>query len=250
MQKLIELLQGFGSPTVALVGDFMLDRYVYGDAERVSPEAPVPILRCVRSESRNGGAGNVAAAITALGGKVVCLGVAGRDANGDELIKILSDCGAQTQTMIRLPGRPTIVKTRFVGLAQHRHAQQMLRVDEESATPMPREIHATLRAALKGLLPQCQVMVIEDYNKGVLDETLTVQLIDDAVKAGLAVVVDPGRGIGDYRRYRGCTILKPNRYEAELASGVKIVDDATLARAARVIIDSADAQGVVITLDK
>jgi D-beta-D-heptose 7-phosphate kinase/D-beta-D-heptose 1-phosphate adenosyltransferase len=250
MQRLIELLQGFGSPTVALVGDFMLDRYVYGDAERVSPEAPVPILRCIRSESRNGGAGNVAAAITALGGKAICFGVAGQDANGDELIKLLSNCGAATHAMIRLAGRPTIVKTRYVGLAQHRHAQQMLRVDEESGAPMPREIHATMRAALKGILPRCQVLLIEDYNKGVLDETLTAGLISDAVKAGLAVVVDPGRGIGDYRRYRGCTILKPNRYEAESASGVKIVDDASLARAARQIIDCADAQGVVITLDK
>jgi D-beta-D-heptose 7-phosphate kinase/D-beta-D-heptose 1-phosphate adenosyltransferase len=250
MQKLIELLQGFGSPTVALVGDFMLDRYVYGDAERVSPEAPVPILRCIRSESRTGGAGNVAAAITALGGKVVCLGVAGQDANGDELIKLLSACGAKTHAMIRLADRPTIVKTRFVGLAQHRHPQQMLRVDEESARPMPREIHATMRAALKGILPRCKVLVIEDHNKGVLDETLTEQFISDAVKAGLAVVVDPGRGIGDYKRYRGCTILKPNRYEAESASGVKIVDDASLALAARKLIESADAQGVVITLDK
>ncbi len=250
MHDLIERIEAFGSPRIALIGDFMLDRYVYGDTERISPEAPVPVLNTVRQESRAGGAGNVAANILSLGGTVATIGVVGQDPPGEELMRLLAAAGAETSNMLRFAGRPTTVKTRFVGLAQHRHAQQMFRVDTEVNTPAPESVLGSLHGAVRSQLNQgASVLVLQDYNKGLLTDAGTPQIIADARQAGRLVLVDPAR-IGDYRRYRGATLLTPNRYEAELASGVKITDDAALEHAARRIIAIAHVNAVVITLDK
>ena len=249
MQELLNTIEGFGSPRIAIVGDFMLDRYVYGDVERINPEAPVPVLRIVRSETSVGGSGNPATAIVALGGQAVCVGVVGKDAGGEELASMLLAAGADTSGLVRLAGRPTSVKTRYVGLAQHRMAQQILRVDEESTEPINSDVKTTLRAAVRSHLADCKVLAVEDYNKGVLNDDNTPLLIEDAVKAGLAVIVDPALGV-NYRRYRSATLLTPNRYEASQASGVEITDDASLAAAGKRILDITDAAAVLITLDK
>ena len=249
MHHLIGLVESFGAPRVALVGDYMLDRYVYGDAERISPEAPVPVLRIIDSESRGGGAASAAVNILSLGGQVCCVGVVGQDTAGEELLGQLTRAGAETATLTRLPGRATTVKQRLVGLARHRHRQQMLRLDAEATGALPKEVHATLRASLRSIVTGCDVVAIEDYDKGVLTDLDTPQLIADARGAGAAVVVDPA-AIDDYRRYRGATLITPNRFEAELASGGKITDDDSLARCAERLMLAADAQAVVITLDQ
>ena len=249
MDHLIQLLENLGTPRMALVGDFILDRYVYGDVERISPEAPVAILKTVRGSSIVGGAGNVAAAATALGAKVSCAGVIGADAAGEELRGLLMFAGAEVAGLVRLKDRPTAVKTRYVGLAQHRNAQQMLRVDEENAAPLGEQVVPTLRAAFRNDIASADVVVIEDYNKGVITDASGPQLIADARAAGKAVIVDPAC-IADYRRYYGATMLKPNRFEASLASGVNIVDDASLAEASRRLVETIDVQAVLITLDR
>ncbi|MDY6912975.1 MAG: PfkB family carbohydrate kinase, partial [Planctomycetota bacterium] len=249
MQRLIELLEGFGSARVALLGDFMLDEYVYGNAERLSPEAPVPVLSIVDRQKRAGGAAGVATAILALGAKVACITVVGADSAGDELVRMMSSAGAETSTIVRLNARSTIVKTRFVGLAQHRHAQQMIRVDHDVPAPLAKKVLASLRAAVRSLIDRCDVLAVEDYNKGVLTDTSLPQIIADARKAGIPVVADPAR-ISDYRRYRGATVLTPNRTEAELASGINITDDESLHRAAGQILHTAAADAVVVTLDR
>lgn len=249
MDSLIHRLENFGSPRVALVGDFILDQYVYGDVERINPEAPVPILRIVRSENMVGGAGNVASAVPALDATVSCVGVVGQDAHGQELCRLLEASGADIRGLIRLGDRPTSVKTRFVGLAQHRHAQQMLRVDDECAAALGPPVQDELRALVRAALAQADILILEDYNKGVLTDANTPGLIADAVQAGKRVIVDPAR-ISDYRRYRGATLLKPNRYEAALASGVEITDDASLEEAARRLAATTDAQAIVISLDR
>ena len=249
MHDLIERLEGFGSPRVALVGDFMLDCYVYGDVERISPEAPVPVLHAVRKERAAGGAGYVAAAVTAMGGRVGCIGVIGADEAGEQLLERLRQAGADTDTLMRLQGRPTAVKTRYVGLAQHRHGQQMLRVDHETVDPLPPEVETRLREAAKKQLAQSDMVVLEDYNKGLFSENITPRLIADARAAGKKVIVDPAR-IENYRKYRSCTLLKPNRYEASLASGIQIIDDVTLAGAAAKLGEITDAEAVLITLDR
>ncbi len=249
MQDLIDRIERLGSPRVVLVGDFMLDRYVYGDVERINPEAPVPILRHVRDESIVGGAGRVAAAIGALGGAAVCIGVIGEDDGGAELAGLLAAAGAVTDNFVRDADRPTTVKTRYVGLAQHRHAQQMFRVDRESAAPLAEPIRRKLRKAVVASLAGAGVVALEDYDKGALGDAETPQFIAEAKSAGLKVVVDPAC-IADYGRYRGATLLTPNRYEAQVASGVRITDDASLTEAAGELLAAAEAQHVVITLDK
>jgi len=249
MEALVETLLGLGSPRVVLVGDFMLDRWVYGNSERLSPEAPVPVLRKVRHETMTGGASNIACAVTALGGRAVCIGVIGNDSDGEELCALLSGAGADALRLIALADRPTTVKTRYVGLAQHRHAQQMFRVDDESVDPLGAEVHEMLHSAVRSELHACDVLAIEDYDKGVADRPATPLVISDARQAGVPVVVDPAL-IADYRRYAGATLLTPNRFEAELASGVQITDSKSMARAAGRITEITGADAVVITLDK
>ena len=249
MQTLIEVIERFGQPHVVVVGDFILDKYVYGDVERINPEAPVPVFQKVRHESRVGGAGKVATAVPALGGRVTCLGVVGDDDGAAELRGLLAEGQADTETFLTLTDRPTAVKTRYVGLAQHRHAQQMFRVDEECVDPLAEKTQAALLKALSKQLRSADVVALEDYDKGVLTDTNTPELIAAARKAGRCVLVDPAR-IADYTRYRGATLLTPNRYEAELASGVSIVDEASLEVAGRAILETTGAEMLVITLDK
>ncbi|MHC4986138.1 MAG: bifunctional heptose 7-phosphate kinase/heptose 1-phosphate adenyltransferase, partial [Planctomycetota bacterium] len=249
MQALIETIERFGQPHVLVVGDLILDGYVFGEVERINPEAPVPILQTVRSESRVGGAGKVATAVPALGGQATCVGVIGVDDGADELCGLLRDGGADAKTILALPDRPTAVKTRYVGLAQHRHAQQMFRVDAEAVDPLPPKTQGDLAKVMAKQLKSADVVALEDYDKGVLTDANTPDLIAAARKAGKKVLVDPAR-ISDYRRYRGATLLTPNRYETELASGIRIVDDATAEAAGRAILEITQAELVVITLDK
>jgi D-beta-D-heptose 7-phosphate kinase/D-beta-D-heptose 1-phosphate adenosyltransferase len=249
MHNIMQCLEGFGSPRVALLGDFMLDRYVYGEVDRISPEAPVPVLKVVREESRPGGAANVAAGVLALGGKIACIGVVGQDRAAEELSNLLVSSGAETFSLIRLPGRATSVKIRYVGLAQHRRVQQMIRVDHEETQPVPDNVWATLRSAVAAEARKVPVLAIEDYNKGVLTDDSCPRMIADARQLGCQVIVDPAL-IADYRRYRGATLLTPNRYECERASGIRIVDEPSLAAAAQRVLEIADAEAILVTLDK
>src|SRR5437588_6843437 len=134
--RLIELVDRLGPSRVVLLGDLMLDRYLYGNAERLSPEAPVPVLHFQKEEFRLGGAGGVAADLAALGATVRVIGAVGKDAMGQQVRKHLLDCGCDAGTLVQTTGRPTICKVRFVGLAQHRHPQQMMRLDFEDQTPL------------------------------------------------------------------------------------------------------------------
>lgn len=249
MHELLERLERFGSPRVAVVGDFMLDRYVYGQAERLSQEAPVAVLRALRSETVAGGAGNVASALMALGARAVCIGLIGHDQAGDELKGLLNGAGAQISGLVRLTKFATVVKTRYVGLGQHRNPQQLLRVDHEDPATVSDTVRGTLRAAVRGELRHSKTVIVQDYDKGALNETNTPQIIADARKAGASVIVDPA-GIRDYRRYAGATLLKPNRHEAEVATGIPITDETSLERAARQLILAADLDAVAISLDK
>jgi len=251
MLELIEQLSRLGSPRVLLVGDFLLDAYVYGDVERINPEAPVPVLHVLRREEVAGGAGNVAAAAAALGARVTCVGVIGQDLPGCRLTELLTAMSADTTHLLQRPDRPTAVKTRYVGLAQHRHAQQMLRVDEEYLHDLPPDAQDQLVQAVTtaAAAANADVVVLEDYNKGVCRDPLCRRLIAAARAADKCVVVDPAL-LHDFTRYRGATLLKPNRFEASRASGVEIRDDATLQQAAERLLEQADAQAVVISLDR
>lgn len=236
-------------PAVLLVGDFMLDEYCFGDAERISPEAPIPVLRVVRREVRPGGAGSVAQALIALQGEVYCCGVIGDDRAGLRLRDDLAGQGCEVSGLLTEAGRPTTHKLRLVGLAQHRHPQQLLRVDQEQSAPIADATQAQLARTVEQFLPRAAIVCMEDYAKGVLGAQWLGWLIRQADQAQVLTIVDPALG-ADYRLYAGASCITPNRNEAGLATGknIETIDDA--ATAAQILQDRFALRNVIITLDR
>lgn len=247
-QRLCQLLEDTARCRILVVGDFMLDRYVYGDAERISPEAPVPILRVVRQEAALGGSGSVVADVAALEAQVSCVGVIGDDADGRVIEDLLRKAGADPSGLLRISGRPTTRKTRLVGLAQHRHRQQLIRVDEENTDPVGEPHCGQLLATVERELARCQVVCIEDYNKGVVTNELSQAVIRLAKARGVPVLVDPAN-ISDYSRYRGATAITPNRSETEKACGRRLRSIEAVRAAAREIHAACRCDYTCVTLD-
>ena len=248
-ETLMKTVEGLTPGTILLLGDFMLDRYIQGDIDRISPEAPVPVMKALSRRSQPGGAGSVAADIRALDAQVICLGVVGDDEAGSEICRKLSLTGANIEHLLSLPGRPTTVKERFIGLAQHRHSQQLLRVDHEDSSELPQDIQDQILANIKKLLPKVDVLCLEDYGKGLLSDGLCRAAIDLAKKAHKPVLVDPAR-IADFSKYSGADLITPNRFEASLASGLEISDSDSLAKVADKLLSGGKFEAVAITLDK
>ena len=246
--ELLALIDHFARRRVLLVGDFMLDRYVFGDAERISPEAPVPVLRVIERQDRVGGAGSVALNVAALGAHVTCCGLLGKDSFGDRVEKALADAGCDTSGLIHAHDRPTITKTRMVGLAEHRHRQQILRVDDEVVRPAVAEDEQRLQAAMQAALPSVDVVCLEDYSKGVLSPKTCAPIIAAARKLHKPVFVDPARS-PDWARYAGATLLTPNRAELEIATGRDVADN-ELESAGNELIAQLALDGLLITLGR
>ena len=247
-QRLCEILERFSGKHCLLVGDFMIDRYLYGDAERISPEAPVPVLRVVRQEDALGGAGSVAADIAALDAAPHCVGVIGEKADGDLLMGLLRKAGADPSGLVKVSDRPTTRKTRLIGLAQHRHRQQLIRVDDESVAPIDGVAFDEMLSKVQAFLDICQAVCIEDYNKGVVTPRLAHAIIERARRRGIPVLVDPA-AIPDYSRYSGATIITPNRTETERATGLKLRSIAAVEKAAAAILAACHTEYVCVTLD-
>jgi len=248
-KKLLKVVTNFGSPKILVVGDFMLDTYVYGDALRISPEAPVPILKVCRTEHRCGGAGSVAANLAALGAVPYCVGVIGDDLNGKILKDKLTETQADITGLLTTADRPTISKQRLIGLAQHRHPQQLIRVDEEHTEPLSDELNEAVLQAYKDRLKQADIVCLQDYNKGLLNSTLCQQMIQLSAQANKKVLVDPSL-TSDYSKYVGATLITPNRKETSAAVNfeIKMTDDA--AKAAEKLFHDCKLKAIVITLDK
>lgn len=246
---LIKLVESFGRKRVLLVGDLILDRYVYGDAERISPEAPVVVLRKRQDEERVGGAGSVAANLRALGADVVCCGMVGLDDSGHRIRALLESQRISTRGMLALPDRPTTTKTRFVGLAQHRHRQQLMRVDDEVTRPVAGHEADRFADMVIPAVKDVAVVCLEDYDKGLLSETLCRRIIEAARKAGKPVLVDPAR-LSDYGKYAGATMLTPNRSELRAAAGCKSDSLDDLMSCAGEFVEKLSLGGVLITVDR
>jgi D-beta-D-heptose 7-phosphate kinase/D-beta-D-heptose 1-phosphate adenosyltransferase len=248
-EKLLKTVTNLGSPKVLVVGDFMLDVYIYGDALRISPEAPVPVLKVTKTEYNCGGAGSVAADLAALGAVPVCLGAIGKDRNGEILRKKLTESGADITSLLTLTDRPTTSKQRLVGLAQHRHQQQLFRMDEESTETLSNEQYEKILQTYKNNLQQADIVCLQDYNKGLLRLDICREMIELAKKAGKKVLVDPCLA-ADYSKYACATLITPNRQEtfAKVGFEIKTADDA--ARAAEQLAKELQLEAVVITLDK
>lgn len=248
-EKLLRTVTQLGSPRLLVVGDFMLDVYIYGDATRISPEAPVPVLKVKEQGQSCGGAASLAADIAALGAIPLCLGVVGNDGAAQHIIRQLDEAGADTSGLITCPDRPTITKTRLIGLAQHRHQQQLFRMDAEIADPLAPEIAQAILNAFNERLAAVDVVCLQDYNKGLLTPTLCHELIENASRAGKTVLVDPAAGI-DYVKYRGASVITPNRQESALAVGFELNEEDDYTRAATELMETLELTAVVITLDK
>ncbi len=206
------LIGAIGGRRVLVAGDLMSDRYLGGVVERISPEAPVPVLRVREEWSRIGGAGNVAANVTALGGRCDLIGVVGADPAGRELLDALTGSGIGISGVRTDDSRPTSVKTRLVA-----RGQQVARFDLESEGPVPEAIEAALRDEADRLLDEVHAVAIEDYNKGVMTPGLIRSLIEGATARGLPIVVDPKRH--HFFDFHGATIFKPNAKELADALG-------------------------------
>jgi D-beta-D-heptose 7-phosphate kinase/D-beta-D-heptose 1-phosphate adenosyltransferase len=233
-------LDALGHPRVLIVGDLILDRYVIGDVGRISPEAPIPILTARRAEERLGGAGNVAANLVAMGAKVDVVGVVGDDSWGRNLRELLKGLSAEDGCVVDA-SRPTVRKTRHMS-----GPQQMLRVDWEDSSPVSGEARETLANALPERVRRASAVVLSDYGKGVLTPAIIRSVIECARDAGVPVLVDP-KG-EDYTRYRGASLITPNRKEAEEALGRKLATVADVAEGAVDLLQLASLDAAVITL--
>jgi len=248
---LVRLIETAGNPRVLVVGDLMLDRYVWGEAGRISPEGPIPVLAVTSEEDRPGGAGNVVTALAHLGARVSACGVVGLDPEGASLLGQLKTRCARTDGVLRAGDRPTTLKTRFIGYVQsaRRGIQHVLRVDRESKQPIRAETEEKLLAAIENLLPEQQVVVLSDYDKGLLTERVLSRTIGLARQRGIPVVTDPKIN-RPYAVYKGSTVLTPNRYETQVATGIAPRDAETLRAAAKALLELAGLRHVLITLDR
>jgi len=247
--NLLKAVTHLGSPKVLLVGDFMLDSYIYGDALRISPEAPVQVLKVVRREYAGGGASSVASDVMTLGAQCFCIGVVGNDTNARKLTDILKKIGVETEGLIEIEGHPTITKERIVGLAQHRHRQQLLRVDDECSEPLAETNYQRLLEVYQKQLTQCDIVCLQDYNKGLLEPAFCQQLIMLARKAGKKILVDPPAD-SDYSKFSSSTLITPNRKETSHAVGFEIETIADAEKASLQLREQLKLDTVVITLDK
>lgn len=249
MSDLISVFAQLGRPRVLVLGDLILDRYTWGNAERVSQEAPVILLRADRREARLGGAANVCNMLRGLEAEVACAGVVGTDDDGRQVRRMLRELDVDDSFVLFDESRPTTVKERFIGRAQGRHPHQILRVDNEVRDPLRAELSHELESRLIAQLDRFDVVLISDYDKGVCTPKLLRTIIDACRALGKPIVVDPIRG-SDYSRYRGCTTMTPNRTEAELATGIKIESGEEAQRAAWKLCRELKLDLGIVTLDR
>jgi D-beta-D-heptose 7-phosphate kinase/D-beta-D-heptose 1-phosphate adenosyltransferase len=226
-ERLVDSLAG---ARVAVIGDVMVDHYVHGAVSRISPEAPVPVMRVRGERHVLGGAAHVAASIAVLKGDVTLVGVVGRDANAHLMVSMLNVFGAIAPELIACDTHPTIVKTRFMS-----DRQQIVRVDREETDPYPAEVVARVLRVIDDVVSGCDLLVISDYGKGLITDGVLAHAFAAAKAAGKRVIVDPKRvSLADYR---GADIITPNRKELELAVG-RAADSEEEARvAAQLAID-------------
>lgn len=238
--RLVPMVESLAGTHVLVIGDAMLDRFVTGSVERISPEAPIPVLRVAHETVMPGGAGNVVRNLSALGARVTFIAVAGDDAPGRELAEALEKDPMVSTDLVIDAERPTTIKVRYVA-----GNQQILRADWEAGNGLSAGTGAAIVAAAEKVLNACDAVVLSDYDKGVLGAGRAVALIDAARKAGKPVVVDPKSD--DFGRYRGATLITPNKKEMTQAAGRPLKDDAAILEAAKDAIVRHDLGGLLVT---
>jgi rfaE bifunctional protein kinase chain/domain len=236
-------IAAFAGKRVLVAGDLMLDRYWSGEVDRISPEAPVPIVRKIGAFGVPGGAANTACNVAALGARVTLFGVTGQDEAGVELRAMLSKRGIDGAHISIAAGRPTTVKLRIVA-----HDQQIVRIDEEDTAPIDAQLGEQVVKRAASLMPRMDAVLVSDYAKGFAIAPVIEGIVTAAVRHGKPVVVDP-KG-SDFERYRGATVLKPNRAELALLTGLPARHHEETLHAARHLLRLAGATSIVVTEGK
>lgn len=243
-ERLLPLLDRLVELPVLVLGDLMLDRYLWGTVSRISPEAPVPVLCVTEEDSRLGGAGSVIANLSALGAEVYAVGCFGCDPPGEVMAGLLERLpGVRSEGILRDPSLTTTQKTRALA-----RAQQLLRIDRDAAPPGA-AVRERLRAAVREILPRVKVVLVSDYARGVLDEALCAELFADARARGIPVVVDPHPNT-PFELFRGASALTPNRSETARAVGIEPRDTESIHAAAVALLERYELEWVTVTLDK
>jgi D-beta-D-heptose 7-phosphate kinase / D-beta-D-heptose 1-phosphate adenosyltransferase len=236
---------------VVVAGEVILDRYVWGDVKRISPEAPIPVLRVHRREEKPGNAGFVMANLRALGARPVAFSIVGNDHAGRMLREMFRGLDIDTRGLLVDPDRPTTVKERMLGSVQSakRATQQLLRVDDEDTNPLSSERERELASRLDRVLDRADGVLVSDINKGLLTTSLLRELISRANRRRIPIVIDP-RVSTDYSIYRGATAITPNRYETEIATGMRLTDRDAWRMAAGSLVRKLGLRACLVTLDR
>ena len=234
------LLDRFAGLRILVLGDVMLDEYVWGTVNRISPEAPIPIVEVNTVTVTPGGAANVAVNLKSLGAEPILIGLVGADEPADRLRRALVDQGISDEHLIVEDGRPTTLKTRIVA-----HGQQMLRADRESRRPIEAGLAHRIGGELAGRIAGAHAVLISDYGKGFLTETLVGRAIEAARDQNRPVTVDP-KGL-QYGKYRRASIVTPNEGEAARASHLEIYGEADLLEAGRRLLAELETEAILIT---
>lgn len=239
-QRLRAYVGRFSSARLLVFGDLMLDHYVWGRVHRISPEAPVPVVDVTSESVLMGGAGNVFLNAASLGASVAVCGVIGQDQAGEALLDMLRAQGAAVDGIVAESGRPTTQKTRVIA-----HQQQVVRFDREQRTPIAAKTRSALLDYLDARLADTECLIVSDYAKGVISDELMKPLLDAARRRDVTVMVDPK--VPNMPCYRGAQVVTPNHVEAGQATGIDIVDDASLGRAGHALLERLEAEAVLVT---
>ena len=233
----------FADCRILVIGDLMIDVYQWGEVDRISPEAPVPIVSINRESFTLGGSGNVVNNLTSLGAKVHVAGVAGTGRWSKLLISRMGELGISAEGIVCIPDRPTTRKTRIIAANQ-----QVLRIDRETTDPIHERYLKPVYSYIQKIIPEVDAVLVSDYGKGIITDDLMETMTTAALKNGKIIIADP-KGM-DYTRYTGVTLLTPNKKEAGLAAGIDIKCDATLLKAGRRLLDIVRPENLLITCGK
>ena len=233
----------FNQTHLLVIGDLMIDEYLRGEVDHISPEAPVPVVAIKNQDYTLGGSGNVVNNLITLGAKVSVLGVIGKGGDGKLLLSKLDAIGANTQGIIQEPGRHTTKKTRII--AEH---QQVLRIDRETKKGISASIFKNIIRSAEKIIPDVDVVLISDYGKGLINRAMIKNLVQIAKKHNKTTIADP-KGL-DFTKYAGVNLITPNKKEASLASGMEITDAHTLAEVGQVLLDKSNIDKLLITCGK
>lgn len=239
-ERIDELLGKIGRSRVLIIGDIMLDEYLLGVVERISPEAPVPVVEVTSNRTNLGGAANVAANIRALGDESILIGTVGADDAAEKLGALLEQRGISREYMVTDPERPTTIKTRLIA-----HSQQVVRFDREKRTPLSEQVEARILDRVMSLIDSTGAVIISDYGKGVITPTLLKSVTDLCNEHGVFIAVDPKET--NFHNYRRVSLITPNHHEAGFAYGRKILNEEDLHEVGNGLLKKLEARSILIT---